>query len=203
MPPVNNPGEDKAWELLASMKPEDVCKTAQISYDRASDTYQIPSFGIDFSVSVKNRTIASTNPGSKVLLQRFSYFFRLSVLWYLVSARDVACSGRPVKLQSIKGGDIFTRGSHTLPLEPLAQKYGKNRDAFIEKGKSLGGELEKQGDAALRLYPLPRIPVTLSLWLEDEEFPARADILFDSTCELQIPTDIIWSVSMMSVLVMM
>jgi hypothetical protein len=50
---------------------------------------------------------------------------------------------------------------------------------------------------------MPRIPVTLILWLKDEEFHPRADLLLDSTCELQLPLDIIWSIAMMSVLVMM
>ena len=71
------------------------------------------------------------------------------------------------------------------------------------KGKTLGGSIEQYGDASLRLYPLPRIPVVFSLWLEDEEFPARADLFFDSTCDLQLPTDIIWSIAMLCVLVLL
>jgi hypothetical protein len=158
---------------------------------------------MEFSVSARNRSITSAAAGSNVLLQKLGYFFKLSVLWYLVRAKDIACTGRLEKLQNIKGGDIFTKGSHVLPLEPLAGKYGRDKKGFIDKGKSLGGELVNLGDAALRLFPLPRIPIVLSLWLEDDEFPARADLLFDSTCDLQIPTDIIWSVAMMSVLVML
>lgn len=203
MSPPTNPGEDKAWELLGSMKPEDVCRAAGVSYDAHTARYRVRSFGMDFGVSVKNRIISSKSPGSEAPLRKLAYFFRLSVLWYLVNAKDVGCTGRLVKLEGITGGEIFTKGSHILPLEALARKYGKNREGFIEKAKSLGGELEKSGDASLRLYPLPRIPVVLTLWLEDDEFPARADLLFDSTCRLQIPMDIVWSVAMLSVLVML
>lgn len=203
MAEVSNPGEAKAWEILSTLKPEEVCRAASVSYDAASEHYRVTSFGMEFSVSAKNRSITSSATGSNVLLQKLGYFFKLSILWYLVSARDIACTGRPVKLQSIRGGDIFTKGSHVLPLEPLAGKYGKDKEGFIKKGISLGGELVNLGDAALRLFPLPRVPVVLSLWLEDEEFPARADLLFDSTCDLQLPTDIIWSVAMMSALVML
>jgi hypothetical protein len=42
-----------------------------------------------------------------------------------------------------------------------------------------------------------------ALWLEDDEFPARLDLLFDSTCAMHLPTDIIWSIAMMSVLIML
>jgi hypothetical protein len=198
----NNPGEDKAWELLATLKHDDVCKAAAVSYDAASSSYGVRSFGMDFIVDARDRKITSTAPGSEVLLGKPGYFFRLSVLWYLVRAKNIACTDRPVKLEQIKGGEIFTKGSHVLPLDVVAGKYGKDKNGFLRKGASLGGELTTYGDASLRFFPLPRIPVVLTLWLENEEFPARADQLFDSTCTLQSPMDILWSIAMMSVLVM-
>jgi len=203
MEKTNTPGEDKAWEKLSTLKPEDVCKAASVAYDAVSTNYQVTSFGMDFIVSVRDKKISSTAPGSEALLGKLGYFFRLSVLWYLVSARDIACTNRPVKLELIRGGDIFTRGSHVLPLDSVANKYGKDREGFIEKGRYLGGKIMSYGDASLRLAPLPRIPVILTLWLEDDEFPARLDLLFDSTCELHLPTDIIWSIAMMSVLILL
>lgn len=199
----NNPGEDKAWELLTDLDPDQVCRGGSVSYDPGPRTYNVRSFDIDFQVSLRDKTISSSAPGSDVLLRRLGYFFRLSLLWYLVHAKDIACSGRPVKLEGIRGGEIFSKGSHVLPLEQLAGKYGRNKAGFLEKGKELGGESLLSGDAALRLHPLPRIPVVLTLWLEDEEFPARADLFFDSTCELQLPTDILWSIAMLSVLVLL
>jgi len=197
------PGEDKAWGLLKAMNPGEICRSAAVTYDAASQSYGIRSFNMDFFLSVREKSITSIEPGSSVLLQRLGYFFSLSVLWYLVNAKDITCTERLVRLQNIKGGEIFTKGSHVLPLEPLASKYGRDKAGFIEKGKSFGGTQVNLGDAALRLYPLPRIPVILALWLEDEEFPARADLFFDSTCDMQLPTDIIWSIAMMSVLIML
>ncbi len=203
MAEISNPGEDKAWEILSTLNPADVCKAASVKYDAVSANYRVTSFGMEFIVSVRDKKISSTASGSEALLGKLGYFFRLSVLWYLVSAKDIACTGKPVKLEHIRGGDIFTRGSHVLPLDSVANKYGNNREGFIERGRNLGGELITYGDASLRLAPLPRIPVTLTLWLEDEEFPARLNLLFDSTCDLQLSTDVIWSIAMMSVLVML
>ena len=54
----------------------------------------------------------------------------------------------------------------------------------------------------MRLLPLPRVPVAAILWAGDEEFPGRADLLLDSTCELHLPADVIWSVAMLSVMMM-
>jgi len=204
MAAVHNPGEDKAWEILASLKPDLVCRAAGVVYDSGRNSYVIKSFGMDFFVSVKDRTIVSDAEGSAPLLQRLSYFFRLSILWYLVSVKDIDCTGRLVKLEQIRGGDAFTRGSHVLPLEAIASMYGNDKEKFIQRGIMLGAnQSENSGDVTIQLLPLPRIPVILSLWLEDEEFPARVDLLFDSTCDLQLPTDITWSIAMMTALMML
>ena len=46
-------------------------------------------------------------------------------------------------------------------------------------------------------------PVTLILWLQDEEYPARATLFFDSTVDFQLSlSDMVWSVAMMTTLVM-
>ena len=91
-----------------------------------------------------------------------------------------------------------------LPLDRIASLYGKDKTAFIGQGEKFCAEVVNYGDAALRLLPFPRVPITMILWLEDEEFPARADLLFDSTCDLQISlSDIVWSLAMLTCLVML
>jgi hypothetical protein len=198
----SNPGEDKAWELLAAMRPGDVCRAAGVTYDEQATRYVVRSLGMNFFVSPAGRTIVGESEAGLILLTKMAYFFRLSILWYLVSARDVACTGRPVKLEGITGGEIFTKGSHVLPLDGLAKKYGSDAAAFVARGRQLGGEPVSQADAAVRLLPFPRVPVTITLWIADEEFPSRADMLFDSSCSLQLPMDILWSVAMFCALIM-
>ena len=198
----SNPGEDKAWELLSSLHPADVCREAGVAYDDRAKRYTVPSLGRKFFVSPPDRTIAGASEDGRVLLTKLAYFFRLSILRYLVSARNVACTGRPVKLDGITGGEIFTKGSHVLPLDGIARKYGADPAAFLSRVRQLGGEPVDQADVAARLLPFPRIPVTVTLWIADDEFPARADMLFDSSCTLHLPMDMLWSVAMLCTLMM-
>jgi len=196
-------GEEKAWNILATMSPEDVCKRALVSYDAPSGLYAVRSFGMEYRVSVQNQRISSLSPGDDIVLTRLGDFFRLSLLWYLVDAKEIPSTGKLTRIEDIKDGLIFSRGSHTLPLGKLAAKYGNDKEGFIKKGKDLGGETLDHGDASVRLLPFPRIPVTLVLWLADEEFPARSDLMLDSSCDLHLATDIIWYIAMMSVLLML
>ncbi|MDP2168302.1 MAG: DUF3786 domain-containing protein [Thermodesulfovibrionales bacterium] len=195
-------GTDKAWEMLSGLNPGEVCGNASVSLDDKTSSYIIRSLGTDFSVSPEKRELKSQSQGGDYLINRFGYFFNHSVLWYLIGAKDIPASGRLIKPQSVKGGHHFFMGTHQLPLENLSEKYRDDRDGFIKKGLELGGRALDYGDASVELFPMPRVPVTLILWLSDKEFQARADLLFDSTCELHLPLDIIWSIAMMSVLAM-
>jgi hypothetical protein len=105
-----------------------------------------------------------------------------------------------VKPSGLPGGEIFFSGSHVLPLDALAGKYAARPEAFLEAGAALGGRPVPYGDAAIELPALPKVPTTVILWTADEEFPARADLLFDATGPRHLPLDILWSVAMLSIL---
>ena len=75
-------------------------------------------------------------------------------------------------------------------------------DGFKERGRELGGKGLDHGDAAIRLYPFPKLPVTMILWMGDNEFTAQVDFFFDATCDKQLPTDVLWSTGMVTVLAM-
>lgn len=195
-------GEERAWEILRGLDPGEVCRNARVEYDGVTGQYNLKSFGMDFLISARDGGISSIAPGGDILLGRLGYFFRLSVPWYLIGAKDVPLSGRLVKPNDIKGGQLFFRGTHMLPLDKLAARYAGDARGFLERGRSLGGEVQGYGDASFRFAPLPRMPAVMILWTADEEFPPRADLLLDSTCELHAPLDIIWSVAMMSILIL-
>jgi len=196
-------GEEKAWEILKSLDPSDICRNASVLFDDKNGSYILRSFCTDFLINQDKRVIKSTTPQGETIIQRYGYFFIHSCLWYLIHGKDIPLTGRLIKPENIRGGDLFFRGSHMLPLEQLAEKYSVHKEDFIKRGKELCAEILYYGDASLKLLPMPTIPVTLILWLKDEDFPSRADLLLDSTCELQLPLDIIWSIAMMSILVMM
>ncbi len=196
-------GEQKAWEILDKLNPNDVCRKADVIFDKASGIYTLKSYSMDSYISPGRMEIFSNSAGSDVLLHRLGYFFKLSALCYLNNAKDIPLTERLVKPVNLRGGELFFRGSHVLPLDKIAEKYGDNIEGFLTKGKDLAGEQLEYGDASLRLFPFPRVSVVLILWRADDEFPSRADLLFDSTSELQLPIDTIWAIAMMSILIML
>jgi len=190
-------GEEQAWHRLAISAPAEVCRRAGARFDEGSGTYVLNVFSASVAVHPGHREIRGTGNLCDLLLGKFPHYSRPSILWYLVQAQDIPPSGSLINPRELGGGLIFIQGSHMLPLDKLALRYNGDTGRFLEKGATLGGEHREFGDAAIMLYPFPRIPVLLVLWQKDEEFPAGAQLLLDATCSRQLTTDIVWSTAML------
>lgn len=196
-------GTQSAWIMLERLPHDEVCRNACARFVPSSDSYALTCFGWEILVCPTRREISSTSPASDTLLHKSRYFSELSILRYLAGARDVSLSAKLIRPTDLRAGRIFAEGSHVLPLDKLAQKYGGNIQGFLARGQELHAENAGLGDASLRLWPFPRIPVVIVLWKECEEFQARADLLLDSTCEVHLPQDIVWATAMVSILMLM
>ena len=195
------PGEDEAWAKLATLDPAEVCRRAMAHFDEQTETYTLKSYGCDVSISPRDKKIFSSSPNGNALLEKLDS--ELTLLWYLASVHSLPLSGKLIKPESLPGGQIFVKGTHVLPLAQLAEKYAHAPEEFVESGKMWGGEDLDYGDASLQLWPLPQVPTTLILRTADEEFPALVNLLLDSNCKFQLPTDIIWSTCMMSATILL
>jgi hypothetical protein len=195
-------GEARAWELLGSFDPRDVCDRAKATYTEP-EGYTLPVFGFPVMVDAVARTITGSSPEAALVLTKAGYFSRLSIVHYLLGVRPLEPSGRLVSPMELKSGQFFRGGSHELPLDKIAARFCADANGLVETALRFGGRQVSYGDSAVELSPFPRVPVTLVFWCEDEEFPARAYLLFDDTCEQHLPADILWSVAMMCSLVML
>ena len=197
-------GEGKAWQEVCGLSREDVCKRTVATYDEKAGAYILRCFGIDFQVDPCEMRIACQDPRGKIFLDRLKTFFRLTVLCYMASAMDIPSTGRLIRPVDVKGGHRFSAGTHVLPLDTIAERYAKDKEGFLSKARGFGADIVTgYGDACIKIYPLPRVPITMVLWLEDEEFPAKVDLFFDSTCEFQLSlSDTIWASALMCCVIM-
>jgi len=53
----------------------------------------------------------------------------------------------------------------------------------------IGEIVSSPADRALKIMVLPYVPVILSVWEEDAEFPAEGNVYFDATISAHLPTE--------------
>ncbi len=183
------------WEVLAAADPREVCRRSRAGFDPDTETYILDSFSGTLTVSLPERTVSSSSPSIPRLLSDYREHFYLAAPAYLVSADEREITGELIQPGNIPGGEIYRKGAHVLPLDMLASRYKEDGDGFLEAGRHWGGAAAEYGDASCRLLPFPKVPVTIALWLKDDEFPERADLYFDSSVRGQFPPDVLWGLA--------
>jgi len=175
------------WEQLEKLNGIETARRAKCQYLAAPERYVVPLLNTEYTVHLSQRTILSALFDSP---QKPAEFLeQLCLLAYLINARDLPLAGKLCKAEMLPGGQFFFRGPHGLPVGKLQTAFGNRPDSLHAASQHLGAERCEFGDASIRLFVLPRLPLTIVIWGRCEEFDARASILFDKSAGDQLPLD--------------
>ena len=178
------------WENLAQLDADAVCRQSGAQLDETSGSYIIDFLQERYRIAPETRGFSLLSGPAPA--EAPSRDLQVVVITYLLSAREMPLSHELVAASSLKGGKTFFQGAHRFPLDALIEQYGGDPDGFLARGLSLGAAQEHFGDTGLRFPALPRVPVVMVLWRDDEEFPARLSVLFDASIESHLPLDAIY-----------
>lgn len=179
------------WETLRQADPEQICVNAQIRYDRGEKAYQVPFLSGRLRCFPDRQYIEAVQP---LPYSKLDFECHLVVLHYLLEAQNRPLSTNWISENEIPGGQLFFRGPHKFPLEPLLKIFGRKPAIFRLAAESLGGSKVDMGDFGFRLWALPRIPLLFVLWEGDEEFEPSLRIRFNASIGSQLEAlDTIWA----------
>jgi hypothetical protein len=185
------------WEQLEKLDGTETAQRAKCQYIESPESYIITLLNTEYLVNLSSKKIFSKKSDSHQ--EEAQFLEQLCILAYLINAQDLPLSQKLVAGTTLPGGQFFFKGQHGLPTQKLEQAFGDNPDVLYEFSAELDAECCEFGDASIRLCMLPRLPVTIVIWGRDEEFEARASILFDQTAASQLPLDALLAVANLTV----
>jgi len=89
----------------------------------------------------------------------------------------------------LPGGHVYYGAFVRRAVQPIERVFGSRPEMFVEAGKLLGGSQIGLGDYSVKVYSLPLVPVSIVLWAKSHEFPASANMLFDSSIGHYLTTE--------------
>lgn len=184
------------WDDLAAGQLAAICRQAGACY-LEERRLRIQSFQREITVDVGQRTLTTQGAGG-VEEQIIDPFLELMILVYLLNVSAEPLANQLIGIRDLKDAHFF-QGPHELKTDGLILRFGSDPQGFARAGRRLGGKPADGGDAAVVLYPLPKIPVTVILWAGDDEFPPEVSILFDRSIEAHLSADAIWGLANFSV----
>lgn len=167
--------DENFWLDLAQADPGDIFRRTGVPCNQK--LLHVPYFNRELVVDQEQRRIfladaATDEPGFRRCLITLLYLLFI----------DTAALGPSISPLELPGATMFfqKRGPHALPSAPLEERFGHDRTAFLEAGRSLGAEIRANGDGALALRVFPGLTVEVILWQADDEFPAQVSFTVPS-----------------------
>lgn len=170
------------WERLQAATPASVAEHAAVAWDAEAEAFVLPLVGDDVRIVPAERRMEGAG----------GFEATIACVQYLLTSQRDAKAGELVSPVQLPYGDFFFRGPHELPAGPIEQAFGTQLDSFRAAAEKLGGRPVDMGDAAFEFNALPRVPITVVLWVADEEFPARVQFLYDKLADRHLPLDALW-----------
>lgn len=185
------------WEQLDKLDGTKTAQRANCQYLRSPERYIVTLLNAEYVVNLSDRSIFSTRSGSPQ--EPAEFLEQLCILAYLTNAQDLPLADKLVGPETLQSGQFFFRGLHSLPTKKLEQAFGNRPEVLHHISAQFDAERCEFGDASIRLYILPRLPMTIVIWRRCDEFDARASILFDQTAASQLPLDALLAAANLSV----
>ncbi|MHC4158027.1 MAG: DUF3786 domain-containing protein [Planctomycetota bacterium] len=175
------------WEQLLKLDTKLTEKRADCHYICEKNQYLLEMLNKKYVIDLKKREIFSDNPDSEQ--QPPNFLQQLCLLAYLINSQDLPLAGVLVRAEELPSGQFFFRGLHRLPTEKLKRVFGSCPQRLYEALSHFDAEKRGFGDASIELRVFARVPLTIVIWRGDDEFDARASLLFDRTASSHLPLD--------------
>lgn len=149
--------------------------------------YVIEYFNDKYCIDESGRVFRADSPAAEV-----PFNDRTLILQYLCEASGLPPRGRWLSFLELPDGAHHYAPFQTDAINPLARTLGDHPDEFKLAALRYGGKQLDLGDISFMIPALPKLPLAVVLWEGDDEFPARANILFDSVAETHLTTAALW-----------
>ena len=121
--------------------------------------------------------------------EHLSDFQQALFMYYLLTADGASLTGKWVSFADLPDGRMYNVAFQGYSGDEIVKTFGFDLDGFKSACLKAGGELVDIGSASFVFQALPRVPLMLTYWLGDEDFPSSCKVLFDESASHYLPID--------------
>lgn len=155
---------NKAWQELAKQAKE--------------KKFFVKFLADEYEVNLVSRRVLSVS--CNVLAKEYLTILILHYLSQKLKGLPVPCA-EWISFKELPGGLGYYEAFSKRVLEPLVRKYGRNPLGLLSSLDRLPGKKIQYGDCGIVVDLFEAVPVLITVWAQDDEFSAEANVLFDRT----------------------
>lgn len=190
--PQTPPGlESRAGELRASLEQ---IPAATLAARAGTSFLEIGPGRGEFHFNLFDKPIVGAFPNLTFFTpagDKLPDFLQALLLYYFVCADGAPLAGEWVSFADLPGGRMYNQAfqgySGDVVRNSISQSQGL--ETFKTACLALGGQPLEIGSASFTFQALPRVPLLITFWLGDEDFPSSCKVLFDASATHYLPID--------------
>lgn len=166
---------DRAKADLAGIDIPKRCLLLSLS-EKLDNEIRFRAFGADYILNPESLELTNASnsspmkPGDQIIM-----------LHYLLCDIPVNENGEMITFRDMPGGQFYWEPFLSRSIAPLLKRIGNNIDILKTNLSRFDWQPFEAGDFAAKIHSIGKINTCLVYHLGDDEFPAAAEILFDSS----------------------
>ena len=183
--PSHKDALELAWSAASSEKPLTIATNSGAVLLPGKKSLQLRLIDRDCLVDLDARTVKwSADKSADVGLH-----LQIIVLHYLAGSSKAQLANRLTTFRDFEGGAIYYPAFKARSIDMIVREFGAKPDILRHIGDVIRAAPSGIGTVGLKVDFFPKFPITIVLWVGDEEVPASANILFDASAGKMLPTE--------------
>lgn len=175
---------DEAVECFRKGRPEKMALLSGAEYSAESNQLKLPFLNHDYFISFPEGEIMSESAECQLTLDE-----KALILLYLSQASGEQLTNRWISYAELPNGMLHDKPFKAAAVQPIADCFSTAEpEELLQLTRPMGGTKLEIGDFGVMIPVFPRIVIGIFLWLGDEEFPTKANLVFDAVAPKYLTT---------------
>lgn len=179
--------DKRLFAELEERRIEEIILPEYCDYSEKEQCYLVKAWGGSYAVYPEQQVIKPLGGTA----EPHSYFC-VFLVNYLLAEKEITSTGKWISEKDLAGGVTFFRGPHKIPTDLISEIYRNDVDGLKQKCIQLGGSPLDMADCSFSFDIIGSIKIALLYWRGDEDFPAEAKLLIDSSVTNSLRLDVIF-----------
>ncbi len=184
---THKPAFDYAIKCFAAEDPFKMAENSGANFIPKQSIIRLKSLGQMFDIKYPEGNIVFS--GTKYMP---TWNWRWLILHYLTRANDAPIKNKLISYRELKNGNVNYPAIVSKCIEPLVKNLSEEPVEQIKAASLiLDATIEKSADICVRIPLFPKFPLTIKIWLGDDEIRGSANVLFDESANHYLDTEAI------------
>ena len=153
-------------------------------FTKNGDGFDVHFINRDLHVSYPSAEVTDIVDGSKV-----DDTCKVLVLHHAAYSKGGSLVDHMISYKELPSGEIYIKPFTNRCIKALVGIFASNLDALKKAVEATEYKKERHGDFSCTIQVMPKVPITLIVYEEDDEFPAEGNILFNGNAGNQMHTE--------------